>query len=93
LNCQYEFPAPYWDNVSDEAKDLIHRILVKDPKERLKADEILQHPWMTGESTPQKELDEVANKIKEYNAKTRFRKAGQAIIALTRLNKMLALKS
>jgi hypothetical protein len=49
----------------------------------------LQHPWIIGEGTPQKELSEVPDKIKEYNAKTRFRKAGQAIIALGRLNKML----
>lgn len=92
LDCKYEFPSPYWDNVSDDAKDLIRRILVKDPKSRLTAEEILQHPWIIGEGTPQKQLDQVPDKIKEYNAKLRFRKAGLAIIGLQRLNKMFGQK-
>ena len=92
LNCEYEFPSPYWDNISDDAKDLIRRILVKDPKDRLNAEEILQHPWIMGDGTPQKELTDIPDKIKEYNAKMRFRKAGQAIIALGRLNKILVMK-
>jgi calcium/calmodulin-dependent protein kinase I len=37
-NCTYEFPSPYFDKVSDKAKDLITKILVADPKERLNAD-------------------------------------------------------
>ncbi len=59
----------------------------------MKAEDILQHPWMLGENISMKELEEVPGKIKEYNAKARFRKVGQAIIALQRLNKMLALKN
>ena len=36
--CSYDFPSPYWDDVSDLAKDLIRQLLVVDPKERLNAD-------------------------------------------------------
>lgn len=32
LDVQYEFPSPYWDNISEPAKDLIRKLLVKDPK-------------------------------------------------------------
>ncbi|KAL4147539.1 Serine/threonine-protein kinase pkz1 [Phytophthora ramorum] len=35
-----------WDNVSPDAKDLISKLLVKDPALRLTADQMLQHPWM-----------------------------------------------
>ena len=41
----YKFYTPYWDPVSDEAKDLISRLLVLDPAERLTAKEVLAHPW------------------------------------------------
>ena len=44
---QYEFPSPYWDSVSDKAKDLIRKLLIVDPKKRLSCDEILKHPWLT----------------------------------------------
>ena len=49
-DCEYDFPSPYWDNISDSAKDLIKKILVKEPSERLNADQILQHPWLAGDA-------------------------------------------
>jgi len=30
-NCQYDFEVETWDNVSNEAKDFVSNILVKDP--------------------------------------------------------------
>jgi hypothetical protein len=30
-NGQYEFPSPYWDDISDMAKGLIRQLLVVDP--------------------------------------------------------------
>jgi len=35
--CEYEFPSPYWDDISDNAKDLIKKLLVFEPKARLDA--------------------------------------------------------
>lgn len=45
---QYEFPSPYWDTVSDEAKDLIKKLLLIDTDRRLTAEQILRHPWLSG---------------------------------------------
>lgn len=53
-NCEFEFPSPYWDDVSDTAKDLIRSLLVRDPAKRLNADALLAHPWVIGEGTPRK---------------------------------------
>ncbi|KAI9916822.1 hypothetical protein PsorP6_016927 [Peronosclerospora sorghi] len=35
-----------WDNVSSDAKDVVSKLLAKDPALRLTADETLNHPWM-----------------------------------------------
>nr|XP_014346021.1 PREDICTED: serine/threonine-protein kinase DCLK3 [Latimeria chalumnae] len=43
---EYEFLSPYWDNISDAAKDLITKLLVVDPKRRYTAQQVLQHPWI-----------------------------------------------
>ncbi|XP_012892593.1 PREDICTED: serine/threonine-protein kinase DCLK3-like [Dipodomys ordii] len=56
----FEFLAPYWDNISDAAKDLVSRLLVVDPQKRSTAHQVLQHPWIetvgkTGTLTLQKE--------------------------------------
>jgi len=46
MDCQYDFDDPVWDQVSDEAKDLISHLLVKDPKKRFTATQCLQHKWI-----------------------------------------------
>ncbi|KAF0746101.1 hypothetical protein AaE_008264 [Aphanomyces astaci] len=41
-----------WVDVSTDAKDLIRRLLCRDPTKRLSAKEALQHPWFAHESAP-----------------------------------------
>ncbi|XP_055698599.1 MAP kinase-interacting serine/threonine-protein kinase 1 [Phlebotomus papatasi] len=43
---RFGFPEPEWDGVSDEAKDLIKGLLVKEAPKRLSAEAVLQHPWI-----------------------------------------------
>ena len=43
----FEFHSPYWDNVSENAKDLIKKLLIVEPEKRLSTEEILKHPWLT----------------------------------------------
>ncbi|KAJ3031899.1 UNVERIFIED_CONTAM: hypothetical protein HDU68_010858 [Siphonaria sp. JEL0065] len=50
----YNFPSPWWDEVSPEAIDLIKKLIIVDPQARLTAAQALQHPWMTMESDAQK---------------------------------------
>lgn len=45
-NVNYGFWEEDWDIISDEAKDFITRLLVKDPKERMTLEEALIHPWL-----------------------------------------------
>ena len=44
---QYEFPKPEWDEVSNEAKDLIRGCLNTNPEERLTIDQVLQTKWVS----------------------------------------------
>lgn len=41
---QYTFLSPWWDPVSDSAKELITHLLCVDPNERYTVDEFLNHP-------------------------------------------------
>lgn len=72
-NGEYDFPSPYWDDISEMAKDLIRSLMVVDPSKRLNAQQILEHQWISGDSTPRKELPNVTEKIREFNAKRRFK--------------------
>lgn len=55
---KFDFPSPYWDDISDSAKNLIKQLLVVDSKARLDCDKIMSHPWMVGFTTPSVELSE-----------------------------------
>jgi len=81
-----EFPLPYWENISESAQDLIKKLLCADPRKRLKSDQILAHPWMVGDETPRKNLPNITDKIREYNAKKKFKKVGTIAIALGKWN-------
>lgn len=43
---KYSFPSPQWDNVSPDAKNLIRKLLSKNPKRRPTASEALADDWL-----------------------------------------------
>ena len=42
----FDFPDTEWREISLDAKDLISKLLVKDPRKRLSAEQALEHPWI-----------------------------------------------
>jgi len=63
----YFFPSPYWDPVTPSAKDLISKLLVVDPKKRLPSSEILNHPWIQG-NTSDTDLRGALEELKKTNS-------------------------
>eukprot|EP01084_Bolivina_argentea_P195582 335482_1 len=43
---EYSFPSPFWDNISEYAKDLIRKLLVVDSDKRMTAKKMLTHSWI-----------------------------------------------
>jgi len=87
LKARYDFPSPWWDNISKEAKDLVKGLLTVDPKKRLTADQVLQSKWVSG-SAPNTALTGAADNLKKYNATRKLKKAAQGIMAAARVAKM-----
>mmetsp|Transcript_12971 Transcript_12971/g.36475 ORF Transcript_12971/g.36475 Transcript_12971/m.36475 type:complete len:713 (-) Transcript_12971:770-2908(-) len=46
LYADLDFCGPPWDEISPAAKDLIMKMLQRDPNKRLSAAEALEHPWL-----------------------------------------------
>lgn len=53
---QYSFDPPDWNQVSDEAKQLVKLMLTYEPSKRISAEEALNHPWIVKFSS-QKDTD------------------------------------
>jgi len=45
---EFEFPSPWFDDISATAKDLIRKTITKSGQPRLSAKAFLLHPWMKG---------------------------------------------
>eukprot|EP01083_Nonionella_stella_P011551 32778_1 len=43
---EYKFTSPYWDNISDGAKDLVEKLLIVDTKKRYNVHDVMCHPWI-----------------------------------------------
>ena len=52
-NCDWEFDAEAFKNVSEEGKDFIRRLLTKQKEKRMSCHECLQHKWLTGDHSHQ----------------------------------------
>lgn len=84
----FEFPSPYWDDISELAKDLVTKLLVVNPAQRLDADGIMAHPWVRGEGTPREEMPQVLTNMRRFNARRRLKKAGTAVIGSIRWRRL-----
>ena len=58
----FTLDEPEWDDVSDEAKDLVTKLLKYDPNERISALDAINHPWIQCNATVDKVNKEMANK-------------------------------
>uniref|UniRef100_A0A8C9G359 Protein kinase domain-containing protein n=1 Tax=Pavo cristatus TaxID=9049 RepID=A0A8C9G359_PAVCR len=73
LNCEYDFVSPWWDDVSLNAKDLVKKLIVLDPKKRLTTLQALQHPWVTGKAANFTHMDNAQKKLQEFNARRKLK--------------------
>ncbi|KAK3269875.1 Calcium-dependent protein kinase 25 [Cymbomonas tetramitiformis] len=79
----FDLSSEPWPDISDSAKDLLSRLLVVNPKERLTAVQALEHPWVANAaSNSDHPLDDsVIMRLKKFGAMNEFMKAGRAVIS------------
>nr|XP_019603856.1 PREDICTED: calcium/calmodulin-dependent protein kinase type 1 isoform X1 [Rhinolophus sinicus] len=74
LKAEYEFDSPYWDDISDSAKDFIQHLMEKDPEKRFTCEQALQHPWIAGDTALDKNIHQsVSEQIKKNFAKSKWK--------------------
>ncbi|XP_018416803.1 PREDICTED: serine/threonine-protein kinase DCLK2 isoform X1 [Nanorana parkeri] len=62
-----EFPSPYWDNITDCAKELISCMLQVNVEDRCTAEQILSHPWVSDDASQGNNMQvEVTGKLKQH---------------------------
>uniref|UniRef100_A0AAZ3RFC0 non-specific serine/threonine protein kinase n=1 Tax=Oncorhynchus tshawytscha TaxID=74940 RepID=A0AAZ3RFC0_ONCTS len=89
LKAEYEFDSPYWDDISDSAKDFIVHLMEKDPRIRYTCDQALQHPWIAGDTALDKNIHEsVSAQIRKNFAKSKWRQAFNATAVVRHMRRL-----
>ncbi|KAL4592796.1 hypothetical protein LXL04_005801 [Taraxacum kok-saghyz] len=83
LRGNLDFISDPWPSISSSAKDLVKKMLKSDPKERLTAVEVLNHPWMREDGdAPDKPIDiAVLTRMKQFRAMNKLKKVALKVIA------------
>ncbi|KAL4285039.1 hypothetical protein GQ457_16G006470 [Hibiscus cannabinus] len=78
-----DFKRDPWPKVSDNAKDLVRKMLNPDPKLRLTAQEVLEHPWiLNAKKAPNVSLGEtVKARLKQFSVMNKLKKRALRVIA------------
>ncbi|KAK7345058.1 hypothetical protein VNO77_15443 [Canavalia gladiata] len=78
-----DFRREPWPKVSDNAKDLVKKMLDPDPKRRLTAQEVLDHPWLQDEKkAPNVSLGEtVRARLMQFSVMNKLKKRALRVIA------------
>ncbi|GLT93377.1 hypothetical protein SLE2022_111730 [Rubroshorea leprosula] len=83
LHGELDFDSDPWPSISEGAKDLVRKMLVRDPRRRLTAYEVLCHPWVQIDGVaPDKPLDSaVISRMKQFSAMNKLKKMALIVIA------------
>lgn len=83
LRGQIDFKRDPWPNISESAKSLVKQMLEPDPKLRLTAKQVIEHPWLqNAKKAPNVPLgDVVKSRLKQFSMMNRFKRKALRVIA------------
>lgn len=78
-----------WDEISEDAKDVVMKCLTMDPARRIHTSELMKHPWMERRHNTSKHdnsavaLKGVASSLSNFRGLSKFKKTAVNLIAFT----------
>mmetsp|Transcript_9060 Transcript_9060/g.13531 ORF Transcript_9060/g.13531 Transcript_9060/m.13531 type:complete len:337 (-) Transcript_9060:288-1298(-) len=87
----YKFHPEYWSGVSNEACDLIRKLLTVDVSKRITAAEALNHPWLIKKDNDlaSRSLENNLDNLRLFNARRKLRAAIKSTIATAKFAKIM----
>ncbi|KAK6645040.1 hypothetical protein RUM43_001316 [Polyplax serrata] len=89
LKGEFEFDSPYWDEISDSAKDFIRNLMCVDVDKRYTCKQALAHPWISGNAASNRNIHgTVSEQLKKNFAKSRWKQAYHAATVIRQMQRM-----
>ncbi|ESR52907.1 calcium-dependent protein kinase 10 [Citrus sinensis] len=78
-----DFKREPWPQISESAKSLVRQMLESDPKKRLTAQQVLEHPWLQNAKKASNVPlgDIVRARLRQFSVMNRFKKRALRVIA------------
>ena len=81
LHAEIDFESHPWPKISKPAKDIVRRMLERDPQKRPTATQLLQHSWLC-QAAPDTPLGEdIMERIRSFAAMTKVKRAAMLLAA------------
>uniref|UniRef100_A0A7N8XYH4 Myosin light chain kinase, smooth muscle n=1 Tax=Mastacembelus armatus TaxID=205130 RepID=A0A7N8XYH4_9TELE len=87
----WDFEDEAFDEISENAKDFITKLLKKDMKARLTCAQCFEHPWLKQDTNTMKAKKLSKERMKKYILRRKWQKTGHAVRAIGRLSSMAML--
>uniref|UniRef100_A0A7N0UCV6 non-specific serine/threonine protein kinase n=1 Tax=Kalanchoe fedtschenkoi TaxID=63787 RepID=A0A7N0UCV6_KALFE len=83
LNGKIDFESDPWPSISESAKNLVRRMLTRDPRKRITAAGVLEHPWITvdGEATDVPISISIVSRMKHFRSMNKFKQLILKVVA------------
>jgi len=81
---EYDFPDPYWTDISESAKSLVRGLLTVDPKKRMSAKDVLAHQWIAGVASDKAFDSAHANRLRLLQARRKLKRTVRTIMAINK---------
>uniref|UniRef100_A0A667YHJ3 Calcium/calmodulin-dependent protein kinase IGa n=1 Tax=Myripristis murdjan TaxID=586833 RepID=A0A667YHJ3_9TELE len=89
MRAEYAFHTPFWDDISESAKDFIRNMMEKNPTKRFTTEQALKHPWIIGDTAREQDIyQSVCEQIQRNFAKSKWRQAFNAASAINHMKKL-----
>ncbi|SPP89005.1 calcium/calmodulin-dependent protein kinase type 1 isoform X1 [Drosophila guanche] len=89
LKGDFEFDSPYWDEISESAKQFIKNLMCVTVEKRFTCKQALGHPWISGNEASSKNIHgTVSEQLKKNFAKSRWKQAYYAATVIRQMQRM-----
>ncbi|XP_072307705.1 calcium/calmodulin-dependent protein kinase type 1D-like [Eucyclogobius newberryi] len=89
MRAEYAFHSPFWDDISESAKEFIKNMMEKNPVKRFSTEEALRHPWIAGDTAKDQDIyHSVCEQMGRNFAKSKWKQAFNAASAIHQMKKL-----
>ncbi|XP_028261995.1 calcium/calmodulin-dependent protein kinase type 1D-like [Parambassis ranga] len=89
MRAEYAFHSPFWDDISESAKDFIRNMMEKNPTKRFTTEQALRHPWISLDTAKDVDIyQSVCEQMERNFAKSKWKQAFNAASVIHHMKKL-----